>query len=169
MAPARPQRKSLTKSTLRRVGLALVLVAGLHPGHLADAATTERLVVDWHTGLALYGFDPVAYFADAKPTMGRADFEYSHAGAIWRFGNEGNRAAFVEHAEVYMPRYGGYDPVALARGVARPGHPTMWLIDHDRLYLFASAASRDEFAADPQKSAAAADARWPGVMRALVP
>ena len=32
-------------------------------------------------------------------------------GAIWRFRNEGNRAAFAADPEVYMPRFGGYDPV----------------------------------------------------------
>ena len=38
--------------------------------------------------------------------------------AVWRFRNEGNRAAFAEHPEVYLPRFGGYDPVTIARGVS---------------------------------------------------
>ena len=40
---------------------------------------------------------------------------------VWRFSNEGNRAAFAEHPEVYTPRFGGYDPVAIARGVSGAG------------------------------------------------
>jgi hypothetical protein len=169
MAPARPQRKSLTGLRLSRAGLALALMGFIYDPVPAPAATTERIVVDWHTGLALYGYDPVAYFTDAKPVMGRADVEYSFAGAIWRFRNEGNRAAFVEHADIYMPRYGGHDPIAIIRGVATPGHPALWLIDHDRLYLFAHAASRDAFLAGPEKAVAAAEAKWPSVMRGLVP
>ena len=88
------------------LGLAL---AGLSPP-ASRAVTTERVVVDRHTGLALYGVDPVGYFTDGKPVPGLADFEYGYAGAIWRFHNEGNRAAFAADPDVYMPRYGGYDP-----------------------------------------------------------
>jgi hypothetical protein len=169
MAPARPQRKSLNRPQAWRTLLALALAGLVSPTVPAPAATTERIVVDWHTGLALYGYDPVAYFTDAKPVMGRPEAEYSFAGAIWRFRNEGNRAAFADHADVYMPRYGGYDPIAIVRQVAAPGHPDLWLINHDRLYFFASAASRDAFAADPATAVAAAEARWPSVMAGLVP
>ena len=40
--------------------------------------------------------------------------------------------------DVYMPRFGGYDPVGVARGVAVPGDPRLWLIADERLYLFYS-------------------------------
>jgi hypothetical protein len=45
------------------------------------AATTELVVVDRHTGLAISGFDPVAYFTDGAPVLGKAEFECSFAGA----------------------------------------------------------------------------------------
>jgi hypothetical protein len=169
MAPARPQRKSSGKSAAeasRRHALLLALAAFLT---IPAAAATERVVVDWHTGLALYGYDPVAYFTDAKPLMGRPDVEYPLAGAIWRFRNEGNRQAFIAHTDIYMPRYGGYDPIAIARGVAKPGHPDWWLLDHDRLYLFADARTRAAFGANAAAATAAADEKWPAVRHALVP
>ena len=49
------------------------------------------------------------------------------AGAVWRFRNEGNRASFVAHPEIYGPQFGGYDPVDLARGVTVAGNPWFWL------------------------------------------
>src|SRR3954454_6886696 len=61
----------------------------------ALAATTERVVADRYTGLAIGGFDPVAYFTDAGPLQGLATLELSKDGVIWRFRNEGNRAIFV--------------------------------------------------------------------------
>jgi hypothetical protein len=61
----------------------------------ARAATTERVVVNRYTGLAIEGFDPVAYFVDARPAVGLPGFEVSEAGAVWRFRNEGNRASFA--------------------------------------------------------------------------
>ena len=104
------------------------------------AATADRIVVNSHTGLAISGFDPVAYFTDGKPKFGRPDMELSLDGAVWRFRNEGNRAAFADHPEVYTPRFGGYDPVAIARGASVPGHPLFWAVIGERLYLFYSDA-----------------------------
>jgi YHS domain-containing protein len=131
------------------------------------AVTTERVVVDRHTGLALYGVDPVGYFTDGKPVPGRADFEYGYAGAIWRFDNEGNRAAFATDPEVYMPRYGGYDPVGVSRGRATPGFPALWVVFDQRLYLFYTAEARAAFIADPASVIASASARWSTVKSEL--
>src|SRR5437762_10479406 len=116
MTAARGPRKRYVLGAAVTLGLAL---AGSHSAALR-AATTERVVVDRHTGLALYGVDPVAYFTDKKPVAGRADVEFTYAGAVWRFGNEGNRAAFATDPQVYMPRFGGYDPVGISRGLATP-------------------------------------------------
>ena len=124
------------------------------------AATTERIVVDRHTGLAIYGVDPVAYFTDRKPVAGREEFEHRFAGAVWRFDNEGNRAAFIAHPGVYMPRYGGYDPVGIARGVSTAGSPDLWVVYDERLYLFYTAQARQAFIADPALVIASASARW---------
>jgi len=134
---------------------------------LAGAATTERVVTDRNTGLAIYGVDPVAYFTDRKPVVGRAEFEFRFAGAVWRFHNEGNRAAFAADPKVYSPRFGGYDPVGIARGVSTPGYPQLWAIVSDRLYLFYTADARAAFMADPGAAIAAAEARWAEVMRQL--
>ena len=89
------------------------------------AATAERIVVDRHTGLAIGGFDPVAYFVEAEAMLGKGDFEYALADTVWRFRNEGNRAAFVDNPEIYTPRFGGYDPVAVAREVGVEGNPRL--------------------------------------------
>jgi hypothetical protein len=127
------------------------------------AATTERVVVDRHTGLAIYGIDPVAYFTDRKPVAGRPDFEYRHAGAIWRFHNEGNRAAFARDPQVYMPRFGGYDPVGVSRGLSTPGYPELWVVYDERLYLFYTENARQTFIANPAAVIAGAAARWADV------
>jgi hypothetical protein len=133
----------------------------------AQAATTERLVADRYTGLAIGGFDPVAYFTDARPVAGQPGFEVSEAGAIWRFRNEGNRAFFIAHPEIYGPQFGGYDPIDVARGVAFAGNPRFWLVAGQRLYLFGAAESRDAFAADPARVLREARQRWPNLQETL--
>lgn len=55
------------------------------------------------TGIALYGFDAVAYFVDGEARQGLAGFELKHAGLVWRFRDEGNRAAFAARPGDYMP------------------------------------------------------------------
>src|SRR3954466_11347672 len=67
----------------------------------ASAATTERVVVNRYSGLAIEGFDPVAYFTESMAARGSPDFEAREAGAVWRFRNLGNRASFVAHPEIF--------------------------------------------------------------------
>jgi hypothetical protein len=133
----------------------------------ARASTTERVVVNRFSGLAIEGFDPVAYFTDARPEIGVVDFEASEAGAVWRFRNEGDRASFVAHPDIYGPQFGGYDPTDVARGVTVAGNPLFWLISGERLFLFGRAETRDAFAADPQRLLREARQRWPALEETL--
>ena len=94
----------------------------------------------------------VAYFVDARPEVGLPDYEAAEGGAVWRFPNEGNRASFVAHPEIYGPQFGGYDPVDLARGVTVAGIPLFWPVAGERLYLFGREETRDAFAANPALS-----------------
>jgi hypothetical protein len=89
------------------------------------------------------------------------------AGAIWRFRNAGNRAAFAANPEINTPRFGGYDPVAIGRGRSVPGHPLFWAMADDRLYLFYSEPDRAAFLANPGRVIAIAERKWPEVVEAL--
>jgi hypothetical protein len=146
-----------------------MVVAGLGLDDPIGAATTERVVVDRNSGLAISGFDPVAYFTDAKALEGKGEFEQLVAGATWRFRSDGNRAAFMADPDVYTPRFGGYDPVDVARGVAVAGNPLLWIIRGERLYLFYSDETRAAFANDSDRTISAADREWPSIHRMLVP
>jgi len=149
------------------VGSALIGTLGSIPG--SRAATTEQIVTDRNSGLAILGFDPVAYFIDGAAVVGKSDFEYSFDGVVWRFRNEGNRGAFIDNPDFYLPRFGGYDPVGVARGVALPGDPRLWLMVGERLYLFHAPPAKAAFARNPEPMIAAAGERWPQVQRLLSP
>jgi YHS domain-containing protein len=164
MTAARQQRK-------HRLGVvALASLLSLLPAVTAPrAATSERIVVDRHTGLAMGGYDPVAFYTDGKPVPGDADLELTYGGAVWRFCNIGNREAFAARPEVYMPRFGGYDPVGVARGIAVAGNPNTWLISGNRLFLFYDRDRLETFRADPGRINSAAERKWPDVLRTLGP
>ena len=146
--------------------LGLVLCCGISTPR-PSWAVDEPTVANTQSGLAISGFDPVAYFTDGAPKTGRPDLELSQGGAVWRFRNEGNRSAFAEHPDVYAPRFGGYDPVAIARGASVQGHPLVWAVVGQRLYLFYSDAARVTFIADPGRYIEAATRKWPDVARTI--
>ena len=147
-------------------GLALIAMLAIAPA-VGLAATTQRVVADRFTGLAIAGFDPVAYFTDARPMAGDPDYELSEEGVVWRFRNERNRASFAANPEIYGPQFGGYDPVDVARGIAYPGNPKLWLVSGQRLYLFGREESRDAFAAAPAAIVAEARKRWAALQSEL--
>jgi len=164
MTAARPQRKQRLVLVALAVGCGLLSgIMTLQPG----PASADPLVVNVGSGLAISGFDPVAYFSENAPRFGRADLELNQGGGVWRFRNEGNRAAFSDHPEVYTPRFGGYDPVAVARGASVPGHPQIWAVRGDRLYLFYDDQARAAFLAEPGRIIDTAERKWPAVARAM--
>jgi YHS domain-containing protein len=168
MTAARQERKRSGAQTWPIVAIVagvLVALAGTAPRTIA--ATTERIVVDWHSGLAIDGYDPVAFFTDGKPRQGSADFEYRYAGAVWRFCNIGNRDAFVANPEIYMPQFGGYDPIGVVRGIALAGNPGVWIIASERLFLFYDEPRRDKFAKASDRLFVLAQQRWPEVVATL--
>jgi hypothetical protein len=174
MTAARQQRKLLFWLWMAEFGLAATLPAVLVVSAILSAgpsraAPAERIVVDRNSGLAISGFDPVAYFTDAKPLLGKGEFEQKVAGAVWRFRNAGNRAAFVADPDVYMPRYGGYDPVNVARGVTVAGNPLLWLISGEQLYLFYAVETRNEFVRERERVIPTADGAWPVLRRRFEP
>ena len=145
MTAQRQERNGRRPRTGFRPGIALIAVAGRPflrcgagpsrlggPGRDHRAGGGEPLHRPGHRGV-----DPVAYFVDAQPDARPAGLRgLRRPGAVWRFRNEGNRASFVAHPEIYGPQFGGYDPVDVARGVTVAGNPRFWLISGQRLYLF---------------------------------
>ena len=164
MTAARQQRK---RSLLLGLLLGTALGGAICPSLPLWAATDNQLAVNPNTGLAISGFDPVAYFAEGKALFGQAEFELNLDGVVWRFCNEGNRGAFAVHPEVYTPRFGGYDPVAIGHGRSVPGHPLIWAVIGQRLYLFYSEKSRAAFLADTGRVIDTAERKWPEIARSL--
>jgi len=171
MTAARRERKRYRVETPTWIAAAGLLFIFIEPATAPRtlAATTERIVVDWHSGLAIGGYDPVAFFTEGQPRQGSADFEYRSGGAVWRFCNVGNRDAFIANPDVYMPRFGGYDPMGVIRGIAVAGNPDVWIINGDRLFLFYDRAQRERFAAAPDRLFVLAERRWPEVLQTLSP
>lgn len=133
------------------------------------AATGERIVQDPISGVALYGYDPVAYFIEKSARPGDAEYEFRFAGLTWRFRSDANRAAFARAPETFVPAFGGYDPLGVSEGVPLEGNPAFFAIFDQKLFLFAREESLAKFLANPKNLYDAAANAWPAVQRKLVP
>jgi len=164
MTAARQQRK---RPFIIGLACLIALGGGIFAPRAINAATDNQLTVNSDTGLAISGFDPVSYFTDGKAKFGWPEIELNKDGVVWRFSNEGNRGAFDLHPEIYAPRFGGYDPVAIGRDRSVRGHPLFWAVVGQRLYFFYSEKTRLAFLAEPGRIVATAERKWPDVSRAL--
>lgn len=149
------------------VALACAL-AILPAARLEGAVTGELVVADQRSGVALYGFDPVSYFLDGAARPGSEAFELQFQGMTWRFRSEANREAFRAQPDVYVPGFGGYDPLALVRGAPVAGHPSLFVVHGRGLYLFHNEENRGAFLLKPEAAIESARSAWPFVRRSLV-
>lgn len=145
-------------------GLAMVFMLAC-AAPLAVHAASPEIFTGLVKGVAVGGYDPVAYFTDHKPVPGRGDILYSWKGVTWRFASEANRAAFEGSPEKYAPQYGGYCAYAVSQGGVAKGDPTVWTIIGGKLYLNLSPAVQTLWAKDEAGYIKAADKNWPGVLK----
>ena len=141
----------------RRAVLILALAVAL-PAAAADPALNLDAA-----GLALRGFDPVAYFRAGTPVRGRPDLAASHDGATYRFASAENRDAFLAAPARYLPQYGGFCAWAVAQGDKADGDPEVFRVVGDRLYLNYDRAIGRRWESDVPGNVAKADALWPKV------
>lgn len=86
-------------------------------------------------GVAIQGYDVVAYFIDQTPKKGTTAFKTEYAGGVWHFENQANLNLFVKNPEQYIPQYGGHCSFATANNFLISGDPKRWKIVDDKLYL----------------------------------
>jgi YHS domain-containing protein len=126
------------------------------------ALAAPELNID-SSGLALKGYDPVAYFTESKPVMGKAEFTAQHEGATYRFASAANRDAFAAAPQKYAPQYGGYCAYGVASGYKASIEPDAWTIHEGRLYLNYNQSIRIRWRADIPGYLRKANERWPEV------
>ena len=86
-------------------------------------------------GLAVHGYDVVAYFASGQPTVGRAKYSTVYNNATYRFSSKASLKAFEKNPEKYAPQHGGYCAYGVSVGAKFDGDPHLWRIVDGRLYL----------------------------------
>jgi YHS domain-containing protein len=116
-------------------------------------------------GVAIRGYDPVAYFKEGKPAPGSEKFTAQYKGSLFRFASAANRDVFAASPERYAPQYGGFCAYAAALGHKAPVDPGAFTIHNHKLYLNFNKPTEDLWRKDINGFIGKADKLWPEVMR----
>jgi YHS domain-containing protein len=88
-------------------------------------------------GLAIKGYDPVAYFTVHKAVMGDKKFAASADGVLYYFSSAENKALFLKNYRQYEPQYGGWCAYAMGASHEKVDiDPETFKILNNKLYLF---------------------------------
>ncbi len=166
-ATATPPRSRARLSVAAIAGGVAALVGGLA---ISLFLLTSPLAAGTYfapDGVAIGGYDPVAYFTARKPVAGTSQYAHKWRDTTWHFANDENRAAFVANPQRYAPRYGGYCAYAAAKNYVYRTDPNAWSIVDGKLYLNASLGVRKTWSGDIPGNIAAADKNWPELEKGL--
>ncbi len=151
--------------TLKIIGVAaLAAMAASGAALPAYAADKPAVYTARFSNVAVGGYDPVSYFADAGPVKGSKEFKTDHNGAEWRFASQANLDAFLADPAAYAPQYGGYCAWAASQGYTASGDPEVWTVHNGKLYLNYSRNVQKDWLQDKDGFIALADANWPGIL-----
>jgi YHS domain-containing protein len=128
----------------------------------AAAGAQSAVNVD-RKGVAIKGYDPVAYFTLSRPVKGDKDSTVSWMGAMWRFSSAEHRGLFEKNPEKYAPRYGGYCAYGVANNYLVRIDPKAWTVYEGRLYLNYSLKVREQWKEDIPGNIKKADGNWPAL------
>ena len=149
---------------MRFLSFLALLIAALSPT-VATAASPPAPVVNVDSaGLAMRGYDPVAFFTGGKPVVGNPAHRTEWNGAIWQFASAQSLAAFRAAPEHYAPQFGGYCAWAVSQHYLAPGDPKYWKIVDGKLYLNANARAKELWEAEQAEAIVRGHANWPTVL-----
>lgn len=115
-------------------------------------------------GVAIQGYDPVAFFTQGKPVKGQSQYESTYKGAKYQFASAEDKATFDANPAKYEPQFGGYCAYAVSEGHTAPVKIEAFMIVNGRLLMQYDLDVKKTFEKDPQGRLAKADKNWPGIV-----
>lgn len=139
---------------LRRLTVALLCL-------LAAGAALALEPIYAQRGVAIRGYDPVAYFTETRPVQGVQAHTLQWNGAQWRFASQNNLEAFRKNPTRYAPQYGGYCAWAVSNNYTASTDPHAWTVVDGKLYLNYSLRVRARWSQNIPRRIKQGDANWP--------
>jgi len=132
---------------------------------LSASAQTKSLLNLDSSGVAIQGYDPVAFFTDNKPVKGDSKYISKRDGAIYLFASKEHKDMFTADPAKYEPVFGGYCAYGVSRNKLVEIDVNAFQIVDGRLLLQYSKGVRDDFNKDQAGNLAKASANWPGLVQ----
>jgi YHS domain-containing protein len=111
-------------------------------------------------GLAIGGYDVVAYFELGKALRGESQYTYQWQDMNWHFSNAAHRDLFAENPTQYAPQFAGYCANGLADAHLIRANPEHWRIIDNKLYLYFSNWGRLQWSFGVGDKIASAEKNW---------
>jgi len=137
--------------------LGAIAAIGLSAASPVDAVNKDR------KGIALKGYDAVAYFEQGRPVKGSPEFRHEWNGATWQFASAASRDTFKASPEKFAPQYGGYCSWAVSNNYTADADPEAWKIVNGRLYVNYNKSVQKKWEPEAARRIADADRNWPGL------
>ncbi|MFO1475326.1 MAG: YHS domain-containing (seleno)protein [Verrucomicrobiota bacterium] len=115
-------------------------------------------------GVAIQGYDPVAFFTDHRPVKGKAEFPARYNGATYLFASSEHRDLFKADPAKYEPAFGGYCAYGVSKNKLVDIDVDAFQIVDGKLLLQYSKGARDNFNKDPKGNLSKAESNWPGLL-----
>lgn len=135
------------------------------PSSAAGAPLEGKFLVNVDaSGVALQGYDPVAFFTESRPVKGSPALRSAYRGAVYWFASPESRAAFEQEPAKYEPQFGGFCGYAASIDTISPIDVDYFQILDGRLVLQHNAKAWGLWNADLTGNLRKADANWPGLV-----
>lgn len=116
-------------------------------------------------GVALRGYDPIAYFTEGKPQKGQPQYSYVYKGSRFLFASAQNEQRFEANPDKYTPQFGGFCAFGTANGLKVSTQPGAFAVVDGKLYLNHDSKVHAIWKNDVKGNIAAAEKNWPEVSK----
>lgn len=111
-------------------------------------------------GVAVQGYDVVAYFESSKPVEGKSEISTKYNEATYLFSSDKNKELFLKNPAKYAPQYGGYCAYGVSENHTSPTDPKAFTIVDDKLYLNYSLKVKELWSKDREARIVKANDNW---------
>lgn len=158
MRSAQTSRDEVRWAQLRLLSLVFSIVLVMAGGSPVLANKGQGIFAE--NGVALAGYDPVAYFTLSKPVMGSDQYTVEWQEVTWHFANPHHADLFKATPEKYAPKFGGFCALGVTYGQRMKPDLTAWEIHDGQLYLYYDPPTRMEWSEGREANEKSAAEQW---------
>jgi len=154
------RQNQIRDGQMKNFFLLLLLLAGI-PAFSQTQKSFQNLD---KSGIAIQGYDPVAFFTQNKPVKGNASFASTYKGAKYLFASTEDKATFDANPAKYEPQFGGFCAFGVSEGHTAPIKIEAFQIVNGRLLMQYDLSVKDLFNKDQTGNLKKADSNWPALV-----